>query len=317
MHHDFCKPPRTTRARAPFSRRWALLTLSLATHAGIAVAATSAEAPDSRTPIHLHGIGTGDVEGLKKGIALSVEACRIGKHLPVDAPVKMPSDETLAKLAIVESEEFFDGANHATFNTTRMVWADPRSGSCELKLFHERHAWAGQQCGSGTSGGTTSMGALIDFDHPAPPHVDVGAKAASRAGCGRKARLYDVEGLRAEDAGQGARCVWQADIIAKSMRAVGINATGHEKDGSAVDFCLYERQPIYVFNGHHETVVLKSSGGRPDDVMNQLMGMDSAFLNHKLVEFSDGTPIAAERFSAEAVRRFLEQPAITAVSDSR
>lgn len=293
----------------------ALPVVALATLAGVAGAA--ADAPDSRSAIHLRRIGTGDVEGLKKGIALSVEACRTIKHLPLGGAVKMPSDTTLAKLAIVESDEYFDGANHATYNTARMVWADPRSSSCELKLFHERHAWAGQECGIGTSGGTTSLTELTDADHPEPPNVQVSTQPAPRAGCGRKARPYDVEGLAAEDAGVGARCVWQADIIAKSMRAAGLTATGHEKDGPAIDFCLYQRQPIYVFNGHHETVVLKSSGGKSEDVMNQLMGMDSAYLNHKLVEFSDGTPIAVERFSADTVRRFLDQPAITSVGDSR
>ena len=285
--------------------------------AAAALGAIAAEAPDSRTPIHLHTIGTGNVEGLKKGIAVSVEACRTAKHLPVGAPFSMPPDGYLAKLAIAESDEYFDGANHATYNTTRVVWADPRSGSCELKLFHERHTWAGQECGSGASGGTTLLSALIDMEHPEPPNATVSTKPASRAGCGRKAKPYDVEGLPAEDAGLGVRCVWHSDIIVKSMRAAGMNAKGHDKDSPAVDFCLYQRQPIYVFNGHHETVVLKSSGGKESDVMNQLMGMESAFMNHKLVEFNDGAPIAGERFSAEAVRRFVAQPAITSVGDSR
>ncbi len=279
--------------------------------------AAGASAADSRTPIHLHRIGTGNVEGLKKGIAASVEGCRAFKQLPVGAPVKMPSDADLAQLAIVESDEYFDGANHATYNTTRMIWADPRSGSCELKLFHERHAWAGQECGSGTSGGTTSLGKLIDLEHPEPPNVHVRSQAASRAGCGRKPPSYEVDGLPQEDAGSGARCVWHSDIIAKSMRAAGMNAKGHDRDSPAADFCLYARQPIYVFNGHHETVVLKSSGGMQGDVMDQLMGLNTAFLNHQLVGFSDGPPIAAERFSAEAVRRFVAQPAITAVGDAR
>lgn len=274
-------------------------------------------APDSRSPIHLHRIGTGDVEGLKKGIALMVEACRAVKGLPLGAPFQMPSDTFLAGLAIAEEDEYFDGANHASYATSRMVSADPRSGSCELRLFHERHAWAGQECGNGTLGSTTLMGHLIDASQPEPPNAIVKPQAASRAGCGRPAHAYDADGLAREDAGLGVRCVWHSDVIAKSMRAVGMQAKGHDPDSPAMDFCLYDKQPTYVFNGHRETVVLKSRGGKPDDVMNRLMGLDSGYLNHRLVDFSDGPPIPAERFSADAVRRFVEQPQITGLDGKR
>ncbi len=273
------------------------------------------DAPESRNPIHLHRVGTGDMEGLKKGILMSVEACRVVKQLPAGGPVQLPSDATLARLAIAETDEYFDGPNHAVFNTSRLVWADPRSGSCELRVFHERHAWAGQECGLGFWGGTTLLGALVDMSQPAPPLVETGTRAASLAGCAGRATRYDTAGLAAEDAGLGVRCVWESDIIAKSLQSVGVQAPGHQKDGPTIDFCLYERQPAYVVKGHSETVVLKSAGGLPSDVMNQLMGLSSAYMNHQLVDFSDGNPIPAERFSPDAVRRFVDQPAITAVGE--
>lgn len=298
----------------PGRRRGAFTALLCAALATVSARAAP-DAPDSRSPIHLHRVGTGDVEGLKKGILMSVEACRVIKQLPGGAPVQMPSDATLARLAIAETDEYFDGANHAVFNTSRLVWADPRSGSCELRVFHERHAWAGQECGAGFWGGTTLLGALVDMSQPAPPQVETGIRAAALAGCGRRAHRYDTSGLQSEDASLGVRCVWESDIIAKSLRAVGVSAPGHAKDSPAIDFCLYERQPAYVVQGHSETVVLKSAGGSPSDVMNQLMGLSSAYMNHRLVDFSDGTPIAPERFSPDAVRRFVEQPAITAVGD--
>ncbi|MFO1340239.1 MAG: hypothetical protein U1F53_18765 [Burkholderiaceae bacterium] len=281
----------------------------------LAVAAGVAE--DSRTPIALHRAASGNVEGLKKGIGLSVEACRTAKKLPLGGPFKLPADDYLAKLNIVESDEYFDGANHAAYNTYRKVAADPASASCELALFHERHAWAGQECGQATHGGSTSVARLLDYDHPAPPGIEVGTVAASRAGCGRKAKAYDVDGLPQEDTGLGARCVWDSDVIAKSMRAAGLPAEGHKKDSPAADFCLYVRQPIYVHNGHHELVVLKSSGNTQGDVLDELLGESTAYLNHRLLSFTDGTPIPAERFSAQAVRIFLSQPAKTPLGDHR
>lgn len=296
--------------------------MSMGLRAGVVVSvllglAAGVGAADSRSPIHLRRVGTGNVEGLKNGIEVSVEACRVIKRLPIGTPVKLPSDEDLAKIAIVESDEYFDGANHAVYNTTRLVSADPRSAYCELRLFHERHAWVGRECGDGSGGGTTPMGELVDMEHPAAPQARVRAEPASRAGCGRKPPSYEVDGLPQEDAGSGARCVWQSDIIAKSMLAIGMNAQGHDKDSPAADFCLYVRQPIYVVNGHHDMVVLKSAGNVRGDVMDELIGMNTAFLNDKLVEFSDGQPIPADRFSAAALNAFIHQPAITAVGGSR
>jgi hypothetical protein len=281
----------------------------------LSVAANYAE--DSRTPIALRRAATGNVEGLKKGIGLSVEACRTARKLPLGGPVKLPPDAYLAKLNIVESEEYFDGANHAAYNTYRKVAADPASGSCELALFHERHAWAGQECGQATNGGSTAMAKLLDYEHPAAPGIEVATVAASRAGCGKKAKAYDIEGLPQEDAGSGARCVWDSDVIAKSMRAAGMAADGHKKDSPAADFCLYARQPIYVHNGHHELVTLKSSGNTQGDVLDELLGENTAYLNNRLLSITDGTPIPAERFSAAAVRSFLSQPAKTPLGDHR
>jgi hypothetical protein len=289
--------------------------LGLCLSAVVPLAAMAANyAEDSRTPIALRRAAAGNVEGLKNGIGLSVEACRTAKKLPLGGPFKLPSDDYLAKLNIVESEEYFDGANHAAYNTYRKVAADPASGSCDLALFHERHAWAGQECGQATKGGSTAVAKLLDYEQPAKPGVETGTAAASRAGCGKKAKAYDIAGLPQEDAA-GTRCVWDSDVIAKSMRAAGLSAEGHKKDSPAADFCLYARQPIYVHNGHHELVVLKSSGNTQGDVLDELLGESTALLNHRLLSITDGTPISAERFSAAAVRNFLSQPAKTPLGD--
>ncbi|WP_374565002.1 hypothetical protein [Ideonella sp.] len=289
----------------------AMLITAMALQAG---ACAAADAPNSSTPIHLHTIGTGDVEGLKNGIRTGVEACRATKKLP-PGPIKLPSDAYLAKLALIESDEYFDGARHAKFQTQRLVWPDPRSGSCELKLFHHRHAQVGDICDSGTSGHTTLLGDLVDMEHPAAPRVEVSAESNRRTECSRRRQAYDLEGVPREDAGQGVQCVWHSDVIANAIRKLGRPAKGHDPN-AAVDFCLYAKQPVYVFNGRHETVVLKSNGPTKNDAMDRLMGVNTAYFNHKLVDFSDGQPIPAERFDPRTLRAFVEQPAITAVADS-
>lgn len=283
--------------------------------AALAVACTASLAQDSRSPIHIHRVATGNVEGLKNAIGLSVEACRAAKKLPA-GPVQLPSDTYLGKLAVVEAEEYFDGPNHATYNTVRRVAADPASSNCQLMLFIERSAWSGQFCGNATQGSSTSVNKLLDYAQPAPPKVTVNNVAASRAGCGKKPQVYDVSGLPTEDAG-GASCVWDSDVIAKDLRKAGVAAEGHKKGSPEADFCLYARRPIYVHNGHHELVVLKSSGSTEGDVLDQLLGENTAYLNDRLVGFTDGTPIPPDRFGAIAVRNFLAQPAKTPLGDNR
>lgn len=283
--------------------------------ATLAVTCVPGFAQDSRSPIHVHRVATGNVEGLKNGINLSVEACRAAKQLPA-GQAQLPSDAYLAKLAVTETEEYFDGPNHATFNTIRRVAADPASSSCQLMLFIERSAWSGQFCGNATNGSSTSVNKLLNYERPEPAKVTVNSVAASRAGCGKKAQVYDVSGLPTEDAG-GAMCVWDSDVIAKDLRKAGVAAEGHKKGSREADFCLYARHPIYVHNGHHELVVLKSSGSTEGDVLDQLLGENTAYLNDRLVGLTDGTPIPPDRFGAIAVRNFLAQPAKTPLGDTR
>ncbi|GAA0763461.1 hypothetical protein LRH25_29645 [Ideonella azotifigens] len=272
-------------------------------------------APDSRTPIYLHRAGLGNVEGLKNGILVSVEACRLEKNLPpTPAPARLPSDDYLAKLRVTETEEYFDGARHATYTTVRRVAADPASGSCALALFAERHAWAGDVCGEATLGGSTPLGEMIDYTAPQASQPELSTQGAGRTACaGKKVDAYDLAGLPAEDAG-GARCVWQSDVLAKTMKTAGLAAKGHDGKSPEADYCLYERQPLYVHNGHHELVVLKGSGSTEGDVLDQMLGEASAFLNERLLTITDGTPIPAERFSAAAVRSFVSQPGKTSLA---
>ncbi|HSI49967.1 MAG TPA: hypothetical protein VLA61_16970 [Ideonella sp.] len=303
----------TSSPRPKFVNRWHL-TLALGLAAAAPLADAAGAAPDSRTPIYLHRAGLGNVAGLKNGILVSVEACRLEKNLPpTPAPAKLPSDDYLAKLMVTETEEYFDGARHATYTTVSRVAADPASGSCALALFAERHAWAGDVCGEATLGGSTPLGEMIDYTAPQPSRPELSTVLASRADCGKKAVADDLAGLPAEDAG-GARCVWQSDVLAKSLKAAGLAAKGHDSKSREADYCLYERQPLYVHNGHHELVVLKGSASTEGDVLDQLLGESSAFLNERLLTITDGTPIPAERFSAAAVRSFVSQPGKTSLA---
>ena len=291
---------------------WPLAALLASPSAALAQGA--AAAPDTLRPIAVHMAGTGDVAGMKKFIELSVLACRGHKGLPLNAPIPMPADATLAKLRLLEREELFDGAQHAEYTTQRMVAADARSGDCPVRLFHYRTARAGQRCGDMHHADSTLMGPLIDVIQPEGPAVTQRTQRDSLAGCGRPNKPMDTAGLPLADAGQGVTCVWQLDVVAKSWRALGRTSPGHT-DSTAQDTCLYSKQPAYFHNGKRQTVVVHISGRPEIDPMNQVHGVASALLGQNLVQLTDGTPIAARRFTAAAAWAHVSQPAITAVSD--
>jgi hypothetical protein len=283
---------------------------------GLLGTAAAAGAEDSTRPIHLRRVATGKPEGLRHGIELSISACRAAKKLPLNAPMKLPSDAYLAKLLVTEKDEYFSGAQYAAYGLARRVAADPATGDCELKVFMQRGAWAGQMCGGqGAGGHTTPLGELTDAANPKPARIVDTGGAMSRSGCGRKAKTYDVAGLPVEDAG-AASCVWMADIVARSAKAAGLSATGHKKDSPVADFCLYVRQPLYVHGGHHRQVVLKSSASTDADVMDTVHGENTAYANERLDAFSDGMSIDGAKFSPAAVQAFLAQPVKTPLGDT-
>ncbi|WP_374676079.1 hypothetical protein [Ideonella sp.] len=265
-------------------------------------------AADDTNPLHLRRVGLGNVEGMKLNIGVSIEACRVAKKLPLDAPKEMPSDEMLAKLVVIEDEEYFQGGRWAQYSTHRSVLADPSSADCRLALFISRGVTIEQTCESRYSVGVPSPQKMADPQKPEPPVATVTTGPGDS--CRRKRQRMSVQGLPLQNAGDGTACVWAADALAASMRAAGLKAKGH--DDQKQDFCLYARQPEYLWRGHIRQVVLKSSSSDRSlagkDV-SDLFGDVRGFSNQRLLSMTDGQPIPAERFSPSAAQAFVQQPA--------
>lgn len=296
----------TAAARGP----WLLAALALAGAWPLA-----ASAQDSPSPLQVKRIGLGDVAGMKGPIGASVEACRVAKQLP-PGPVPLPSDALLAKLVVHEEEEFFDGGRWASYRTQRGVRADPQSADCRLMVFAHRAVAIEQTCDTRLSGATPSLGELSDPSQPLPPRFEMRSSAASKAGCGRRQKPEDLSGLPVQDA-NGTPCVWSADLLAKMMRAAGMAAKGHADD-DAFDTCVYARQPSHVYQGHRRMVVLKTSSSDrtlSGDKLTDMVGEAKGFSHQQLASFSDGTPVAASRFTRASAEAYLRQPAKTALGE--
>lgn len=272
--------------------------------------AIAQETKDSSNPLQLHRVGHGNVAGLKLNIGVSIEACRVAKKLPLNAPKELPSDEFLAKLRVVEYEEFFDGARWAEYATQRSVLADPSSGDCKLALFVSRGVRIEQTCESRYSAVMPTTQEMADPESPKPPVAEVSTGPAGS--CRKKPKPLPTHGLPVQDAGDGTACVWWADAMAASMQAAGLKAKGH--DDKKLDFCLYAKQPEYFWRGHTRLVTLRSSssdqslaGNDTSDIFGEARGHS----NQRLLALSDGHPISPERFSRSGAQAFLSQPAKT------
>jgi hypothetical protein len=272
-------------------------------------ACTGTSAQGDNPPIHIKRVATGKVEGLKNFAEMTIDACRTAKKLPLNAPKILPPDRYFEELLVTEIDEYFDGSKYASYQTARRVSADPNSDDCKLALFLQYAAWTGELCKtSGFGGSSKGINDMTDYQQPAPPAITWSKEPASASGCSKKPKPYDTKGLRVEDAGLGAQCVWHSDIVAKTAREAGLNFEGHKKDSKSYDLCLYERLPVYFVGGHKELLVLKTAASTEADVMDQIHGESTAYANQRLADFSDGKPIAAEKFSSSAIEAFVSRP---------
>ena len=297
-------PIRATRCRRSMP---ALLLLALTLPAVTACAEKKGEAPP---PIRVVRAGYGDVATLRDNIDASVQGCYLIKKLP-PVPTKLPSDATLAKLAVVEEEELFDGQMWAKYETRRSIGGDASQG-CRLTLFVHRAATVERSCESRVRGQNELLGPMMDMENPssaAPTVVDESLSAlACKAGRGE----LDRQGVASEDAG-GARCQWTADVIAHKLGKTGSGAAP-----DAFDTCLYEKLPTYYFEGQGRPVVLKTRSGNPSMTgtdISKIFGEAAAPGNLKLIAFSDGGAIDGARFKRAAVDAFVKLPARTTVGE--
>jgi len=282
--------------------------------AATALVAAAVENP----PIRVLRVGHGDVAAMKENIKMSVEGCRAVKKLP-PGPVKLPSDETIAKLAVFEEEELFDGALWAKYETQRSIWADVH-GNCQLALFVHRSASVERSCESRVRGQNALIGELVAFEGPPPPPPAVEEDKLSRLACDAKPRAIDVQGLPTEPVA-GTSCVWHAEILGKMMskipafaaKAKAKGAAGKDKD--AFDTCLYAARPNYAYEGQARPVILRTHSGHKSLTgldMSKVFG-EIAATDLTATEFSDGTPIPKAKFTRAAVESFVKQPTKTAI----
>lgn len=271
----------------------------------------TAQAEAADAPLRIVRAGLPDLPGLRRFIDISYEGCLASKGRP-PAPAPALPEAALARLAVLEEEELFDGRRWAKYQVLRAVGADP-AANCRIMVFHSRSVDIETTCESMLRGTGATLSELMDLDgNPVPPPViDEGKVRQSE--CDEPRRAQDTRGLRAEDAGHGAQCVWNWDLVARN---IGAGAAGGDR--GSYDMCLYSKRPFHYVQGHGRPVVLKT---RSDDrsltgaYIPTFAGQIAGYGNVGLVSLSEGAPIPADRFSRASAEAFLRQPTKTPLGD--
>lgn len=266
-----------------------------------------AQAEAVEAPLRVVRVGQPDLPGLRQFIDMSYEGCLAAKGRP-PAPAPALPDSALAKLLVHEEEELFDGSKWAKYEVHRAVGADQANG-CKLVVFHARSVQIENTCESSIDGMTATLSELMDPQGQGIPKPELRESKGTQPECGQPRHAIDVKGLRAEDAGQGAQCIWNAELEAR--------AAGAKNGGSpSFDICLYSKRPFYYVKGYGRAVVLKarsSDRSLTGAYIPAMAGQLAGYGNAKLVSLSDGQSIAADRFSRASAEAFLRQPVKTPI----
>ena len=280
--------------------------------------ATQAE-PATGPALRVVRAGYGNVPVMKEGVARSVEACRIVKHLP-PITAALPNDTQLAQLAVLEQEELFDGSHWALYEVQRQFGADPANG-CQVALFSYRTGTVEKACELRTTATSAPLGELMSLDTHAASRPVVVDSALSANNCKRKQRDVDLAGLPRQEAG-AARCIWSSAIVGRQLAAIRVPGAVAPASGTSntattgFDTCLYELRPTYYFEGSgHPVVLMTRTVPRPGtvDAISQVFGEVPAFGNVKLLSFTASPSIAESRFSRSAIDAHVNQPTKSAV----
>lgn len=266
----------------------------------------------AEAPLRVVREGRPDLPGLRKFVNISYGACLTSKGLPV-APAPAMSDAALSSLLVHEEEELFDGKKWAKYETHRAVGADFTTPDCKLVIFHARSVQIETTCESSLAGDTATLSELMSPEGGPVPKPDVREDKGPQPECDQPRHDVDLRGLRAEDAGHGAQCVWNADLVA---RASGAKSAGD----ASFDICLYVKRPFYYVKGLGRAVVLKSRStdrSMTGAYLPQNIGQIAGYGNSTLVSLSDGQPISNDRFSRSSAEAFLRQPVKTLIGSQR
>lgn len=230
-------------------------------------------------------------------------------------------DEALAKVqplpaalqkrfVTTQQELLFDGPRQAEYTVHQQLWVPPGSRDCKPVLYRSYSAQVSNGCElevTGTSDAPDPAGGPVEA-----PSVQQERGAPGRTPtCPRKGEAREpvssYAGLPVDQI-KGLPCVWMGDIV---RRAAGQAVRALPRGQRVGDSCLWAEEPYYrgesgrlvmVAHADHATAAQRA------ELTDPVNGSPVAYVELLPVRLEQG-PVPAQRFSVDAVRRFVHQPA--------
>jgi hypothetical protein len=218
------------------------------------------------------------------------EGCRQARQMP-EKPLPTFADDELARMYGSWQEDLFDGPRRATYSWTSSVGVDP--AGCKLVRQWTRSASAQEDCSRGW-------------------------EASRRPGDSGNAEITEAKNLSAGCNAAGGDGLAAANVPDSAKRTVAgvacIALTGATTArADAPEVCVYEKTPLY----RGEPVVVQT---RVSDADEKLIAVPpearpegakaNLFSSTTLEAFSADTAIARDRFSRDAVQRWVAEPVL-------
>jgi hypothetical protein len=212
------------------------------------------------------------------------------------------------------TEQLFDGTRQATYRTNQTLYLHTKSADCSRpKLYRTYRVDVSDAC-------TLSAHAESFMKDPAtgaaaPTVFKTGAPDTKTPTCLRGApppqKRRDFTGVPVYSVA-GLPCVSTTDLIVKALRQAMVPREFLQGEGA--DTCLWAPLPHYNLQDGRAVVVAVADGRTAAQIaldarVASLNGLKQSNLVYLPVSFVVDRPVPAQRFSSEAARAFVNQPA--------
>ncbi|MBQ0945562.1 hypothetical protein KAK07_19640 [Ideonella sp. 4Y16] len=246
-------------------------------------------------PIRVLLRGYAQPAAIHESLQLLSDGCRLLKG-QANVPVPPLPAELLRRTPQVETEDLFDGDRWARYETTADFVVEP--ASCLPIIWRGFSVRVLDGCRRELIG---NKGSPMPGDGEAPKTSLI--ESAGRCSGRPIGRAPDMSGLPVDDAGLGVSCIWSSDFMAREMKLpLG------QREARSTDTCVYARRPTVALPSGRKDVVVRNRLDLRNERGGDIGALFPVVGDHRLAEFSDGTPISPTRFSREGVEAFLRQP---------
>jgi hypothetical protein len=284
---------------------------------GVAAVAAAPPPPGSNAPPVLVVIDNRDAlwpVGLNHALQIACLAEQGVGGAEAEARVQPVPPAVLSAFVAGRTEQLFDGQRQATYRTRQTLYLNTKAADCSRPTLYRTYqvevddgCQLSARAASFDKDPATGAVPPVDFMAGPPatktPTCVRGAPPRQRSRDFADVPVYTVAGLR---------CVSTTDLIAKALHQAVVPREFLQGEGA--DTCLWQPAPHYNRQDGRAVVVAIADGRTAAQIAFDAQaatanGLKQSSLVYLPTKFVVGQPLPAQRFSSDAARAFVNQPA--------